>query len=55
MDGAFGLVTLGFEPKGVFLPANGGAAVADPLPVPEDLGVEEALAPGGNAVNGLTA
>lgn len=53
MDGAFGLVTVGFEPKGVFFPASGGAAVADPPFVPEDLGVEEALAPGGNAVNGL--
>jgi len=42
-------VTVGVEVKGVFFPDRDGAAPAGAPPVPEDLGVEEALAPAGSA------
>lgn len=52
VDGAFGLVTVGFELNGFFCPVREGASPAGEPPTFEDLGVDEALAPGGNAENG---
>lgn len=54
MNGAFGLVTVVFELNGFFCPARDGASPAGEPPAFGDLGVDEALAPGGSAENGLT-
>ncbi|MGQ9650157.1 MAG: hypothetical protein ACUVXJ_08600 [Phycisphaerae bacterium] len=47
-------MTVWFELNGVFCPAREGASPAGEPPAFGDLGVDEALAPGGSAENGLT-